>query len=80
MAEEKFTMVALKYHQEVILVLKDDHGASHRQVIRRVRTIAAAKNCRWLKECRQNAAQGDISRWFDDKTPSIWAQVLCELP
>ena len=44
MAKKKSTMVAFKSHQEVIVAFKDDPGASHRQVITGVRTVADANN------------------------------------
>ena len=80
-AEEKSTRVAFKPHQEVIEVLKDDPGASNRQIIRRVKNrVTAADKCRRLEEYRQLTVQGDISRRSDDQASSIWAQVLWELP
>ena len=56
--------------KEVIDVLKDDSGASNRQIIRRVKDrVMAANNSRRLEDYRQLEVQGDISRWFEDQDP-----------
>ena len=83
MADETSIRAAFKPHQQVIEVLKDDPGASNRQIIRSVKDrVMAADNSRRLEDCRQLEleVQGDISRRFDDQASSIWAQVLWKLP
>ena len=79
-AEEMSTRVAFKPHQEVVEVMRDDPGASCRQIVRRVKArVTAADDSRRLEDCRQLTVQGDISRRFDNQASSIWAQALWEL-
>ena len=62
-------------------VMRDDPGASRRQIVRRVKArVTAADDNRRLEDCRQLTVQGDISRRFDNQASSIWAQALWELP
>ena len=80
-AEDKSTRAAFKPHQEVVKVMREDPGASRRQLIKRVKqSVTATDDSRRLEDIQKLSVQGYIPRQFDDRASSIWAQALWELP
>ena len=80
-AEDKSTRAAFKPHQEVVKVMREDPGASRRQLIERVKgSITATDDSRRLEDSRKLSVQGYIPHRLDNRASSIWAQTLWELP
>ena len=76
-AETLSIRAAFKPHQEVVEVMKQDPGASLKQLIKKVRQrITDMEHIRRLEECRQLPVQGDIARRFDNQSLSIWAETI----
>ena len=81
LAETSSIRAAFKPHQEEVEVMKQDPGASRKQLIKKVRQrITNMEHSRRLKECRQLPVQGDIAHRFDDQSSSIWAETIWSLP
>ena len=81
MNEVKSTRAVFKPHQEVVEVMKEDPGASRKQLIRKSKQrINDADSTQRLEESRKLPVQGDIARRFNDRTPSIWADAIWSLP
>ena len=76
-AEEMSTRVAFKPHQEVVEVMRDDPGASRRQIVRRVKArVTAPMRQGWrpdASEMRDGAQTGAFTQQWVNRVP-CWAR------